>query len=191
MLVEAVRLGASCRRLTWVLAEPSCGLSKLVRPSRQSVPGDSRKGLVNPTGTLSASSPRLIQSRMGACSSTSLRDLIIPLGNNRSGNLSLTADLWPQLFSDVSCIALWISSEKILTRLYSVLHRFHKRLEVNVKKPREKRCFQTIIVFLFGSVDNSNKCTLLWKIAARLIAVSTSVNNEMWVKLSAHSGVVE
>ena len=33
----------------------------------------------------------------------------------------LTSDLWPQLFSDVSCIALWISSEKILTRLYSVL----------------------------------------------------------------------
>ena len=25
----------------------------------------------------------------------------------------LRADLWPQLFSDVSCIALWISSEKI------------------------------------------------------------------------------
>ena len=43
------------------------------------------------------------------------------------------ADLWPQLFSDVSCIALWISSEKILTRLYSVLHWFHKRLEANVK----------------------------------------------------------
>ena len=42
-------------------------------------------------------------------------------------------DLWPQLFSDVNCIALWISSEKILTRLYSVLHWFHKRLEVNSK----------------------------------------------------------
>src|SRR5208337_1496909 len=53
------------------------------------------------------------------------------------------ADLWPQLFSDVSCIALWISSEKILTRLYSILHWFHKRLEVNVKNPRENRCFQT------------------------------------------------
>ncbi len=31
-------------------------------------------------------------------------------------------DLWPQLFSDVNCIALWVSSEKILTRLYSILH---------------------------------------------------------------------
>src|SRR5208337_499724 len=96
----------------------------------------------------------------------------------------LRADLWPQLFSDVSCIALWISSEKILTRLYSVLHWFHKRLEANVKKPRENRCFQTVIVFSFGSFDNSNKCTVLWKIAARLITVSTSVNKEMWVKLS-------
>ena len=94
------------------------------------------------------------------------------------------ADLWPQLFSDVSCIALWISSEKILTRLYSVLHWFHKRLEANVKKPRENRCFQTVIVFSFSSFDNSNKCTVLLKIAARLITVSTSVNKEMWVKLS-------
>ncbi|HKM54995.1 MAG TPA: hypothetical protein VJY33_16420, partial [Isosphaeraceae bacterium] len=49
----------------------------------------------------------------------------------------LSADLWPQLFSDVNCIALWINSEKFLTRLYSVLHWFHKRLEVNVKNPRE------------------------------------------------------
>src|SRR5208337_4928027 len=49
---------------------------------------------------------------------------------------SPSSDLWPQLFSDVSCIALWISSEKILTRLYSVLHWFHKRLEANVKNPR-------------------------------------------------------
>ena len=65
-----------------------------------------------------------------------------------------------------------------------MLHWFHKRLEVNVKNPREKRCFQAIIVFSFGSVDNSKKCTVLWKIAARLITVSTSVNNEMWVKLS-------
>ena len=32
------------------------------------------------------------------------------------------SDLCPQLFSDVNCIALWTSSEKILTRLYSVLH---------------------------------------------------------------------
>jgi len=95
------------------------------------------------------------------------------------------SDLWPQLFSDVSCIALWISSEKILTRLYSVLHWFHKRLEANVKNPRENRCFQTVIVFSFGSSDNSNKCTVLWKIAARLITVSTSVNKEMWVKLRA------
>src|SRR5208337_4514161 len=91
-------------------------------------------------------------------------------------DMSLCSDLWPQLFSDVSCIALWISSEKILTRLYSVLHWFHKRLEANVKNPRENRCFQTVIVFSFGSSDNSNKCTVLWKIAARLIAVSTSVN---------------
>ncbi|MGZ3471336.1 MAG: hypothetical protein ACXWO1_17420, partial [Isosphaeraceae bacterium] len=30
----------------------------------------------------------------------------------------------------------------------------------------------------------SNKCTVLWKIAAMLITVSTSVNKEMWVKLS-------
>src|SRR5208337_2628287 len=99
------------------------------------------------------------------------------------------ADLWPQLFSDVSCIALWISSEKILTRLYSVLHWFHKRLEANVKNPRENRCFQTVIVFSFGSSDNSNKCTVLWKIAARLITVSTSVNKEMWVKLSSKLGL--
>ena len=68
------------------------------------------------------------------------------------------------------------------------MHWFHKRLEVNVKNPREKRCFQIIIVFSFGSVDNSNKCTVLWKIAARLITVSTSVNNEMWVKLRAKAG---
>jgi hypothetical protein len=54
---------------------------------------------------------------------------------------------------------------------------------VNVKNPRENRCFQTVIVFSFGSVDNSNKCIVLLKIAARLITVSTSVNNEMWVKL--------
>src|SRR5208337_858143 len=80
------------------------------------------------------------------------------------------------------------SSEKILTRLYSVLHWFHKRLGVNVKNPREKRCFQTIIVFSFGSADNSNKCTVLWKIAAMLITVSTSVNNEMWVKLRRAEG---
>src|SRR5271157_4466757 len=99
------------------------------------------------------------------------------------------ADLWPQLFSDVSCIALWISSEKILTRLYSVLHWFHKRLEANVKKPRENRCFQTVIVFSFSSFDNSNKCTVLLKIAARLITVSTSVNKEMWVKLSSSAVV--
>ena len=68
----------------------------------------------------------------------------------RRGQPGLSADLWPQLFSDVSCIALWISSEKILTRLYSVLHWFHKRLEANVKNPRENRCFQTVIVFSFG-----------------------------------------
>ena len=59
------------------------------------------------------------------------------------------------------------------------------RLKVNVKNPRENRCFQTVIVFSFGSVDNLNKCTVLWKMAAKLIAVSTSVNNEMWVKLSS------
>src|SRR5208283_1183496 len=94
-----------------------------------------------------------------------------------------STELWPQLFSDINCIALCISSEKILTRLYSVLHWFHKRLEVNVKNPRENRCFQTVIVFSFGSVDKSHKCTVLLKIAARLITVSTSVNNEMWVKL--------
>ena len=95
----------------------------------------------------------------------------------------LNADLWTQLFSDVSCIALWISSEKILTRLYSILHWFHKRLEVNVKNPRENRCFQTVIVFSFNLFDNLNTCIELLKIAARLIIVSTSVNNEMWVKL--------
>ena len=105
------------------------------------------------------------------------------------GQRGLRADLWPQLFSDVNCIALWISSEKTLTRLYSVLHWFHKRLEVNVKNPRENRCFQTIIVFSFGSVDNSQKCTVLWKIAAKLITVGTSVNNEMWVKLSGQRGL--
>jgi len=98
------------------------------------------------------------------------------------------ADLWPHLFSDVNCIALWINSEKILTRLYSILHWFHKRLEVNVKNPWENRCFQTVIVCSFGSVDNAHKCTLLWKIAGRLITVSTSVNNEMWVKLSGRGG---
>jgi hypothetical protein len=69
-------------------------------------------------------------------------------------NAVVMAELCPQLFSDVNCIALWISSEKILTRLYSVLHWFHKRLEVNIKNPRENRCFQIVIVFSFGSVDN-------------------------------------
>ncbi len=97
------------------------------------------------------------------------------------------ADLWPQLFSDVNCIALWISSEKILTKLYSVLHWFHKRLEVHVKNPRENRCFQTIIVCSFCSVDNSNKCAVLWKMAVRLISVSTSVNKEMCLMLRALS----
>jgi len=62
------------------------------------------------------------------------------------------------------------------------------RLEVNVKNPRENRCFQTVIACSFGSVDTLNKCTLLWKLAARLIVVSTSVNNEMWVKLSREEG---
>ena len=109
-------------------------------------------------------------------------------GTDRGGSPFPLPDLWPQLFSDVSCIALWISSEKILTRLYSVLHWFHKRLEANVKKPRENRCFQTVIVFSFSSFDNSNKCTVLLKIAARLITVSTSVNKEMWVKLSPLPG---
>src|SRR5208337_4130908 len=111
------------------------------------------------------------------------------IGSGTSGMTSLRSDLWPQLFSDVNCIALWISSEKILTRLYSVLHWFHKRLEANVKNPRENRCFQTVIVFSFGLSDNSNKCTVLWKIAARLITVSTSVNKEMWVKLSVRGGM--
>ena len=101
-----------------------------------------------------------------------------------------SADPWPQLFSDVSCVALWISSEGILTRLYSVLHWFHKRLEVNVKKSRENRCFQIVIVFSFGSVNILNTCTVLWRIAARLIAVSTSVNKEKWVKLSRQRGRV-
>ena len=105
--------------------------------------------------------------------------------SNRMRARLLKSDLWPQLFSDVSCIALWVSSEKILTRLYSVLHWFHERLEANVKNFRENRCFQTVIVFTFGSIENPNKCTVLWKIAAKLIAVSTSVNNEMWVKLRA------
>ena len=77
--------------------------------------------------------------------------LLGPRGHPRS----LGADLWTQLFSDVSCIALWINSEYFLTRLYSVLHWFHKRLEVNIKNPWENRCFQTVIIFSFGSVDNS------------------------------------
>jgi hypothetical protein len=115
--------------------------------------------------------------------------LVAPAGQiagNLPGNIPPhSAELWPQLFSDVNCIALWISSEKILTRLYSVLHWFHKRLEVNVKNPRENRCVQNVIVFSFGSVDNSNKCTVLWKIAVRVITVSTSVNNELRVKLSS------
>ena len=68
-----------------------------------------------------------------------LRVVLRGLGSSNAPRLP--ADLWPQLFSDASCIALWISSEKILTRLYSVLHWFHKRLEANVKKPRENRCF--------------------------------------------------
>ncbi len=109
-------------------------------------------------------------------------------GQNRELSPDLLADLWPQLFSDVNCIALWISSEKILTRLYSVLNWFHKRLEVNIKNSRENLCFQTLIVFSFGSFDNSNNCTVLWKITARLIIVSTSVNNEMWVKLRSSGG---
>ena len=54
---------------------------------------------------------------------------------------------------------------------------------MNVKNPRENRCFQTVIVFSFGLVDNSNKCTVLWKIAARLITVSTSVNKDMCLML--------
>jgi hypothetical protein len=62
------------------------------------------------------------------------------------------------------------------------------RLKVNVKNPRENRCFQTVIVFSFGSVDNLNKLTVLWNMAARLITVSTSVNNEMWVKLRPEGG---
>src|SRR5271165_3042195 len=89
-----------------------------------------------------------------------LRTRSSPHGVNKLTPLPC-ADLWPQLFSDISCIALWVSSEKILTRLYSVLHWFHKRLEVNVKNPRENRCFQIVIVFSFGSIDNSNKCTVL------------------------------
>jgi hypothetical protein len=110
--------------------------------------------------------------------------------NYTSGPITVSprTELWPQLFLGVNCIALWISSEKILTRLYSVLHWFHKRLEVNVKNPRENLCFQTVIVFSFGSVDNSEKCTVLLKIAARLITVSTSVNQEMWVKLRCDGG---
>ena len=63
----------------------------------------------------------------------------------------VTTDLWPQLFSDVSCIALWISSEKILTRLYSVLHWFHKRLEVNIKNPGKtmfSNCYSIFIWFI-------------------------------------------
>ena len=132
------------------------------------------------------------QAKETKCGERDVREsqhLIVPLQRgNQPEEPRQGTDLWPQLFSDVSCIALWISSEKILTRLYSVLHWFHKRLEVNVKNPREKRCFQIIIVFSFGSVDNSNKCTLLWKIAARLITVSTSVNNEMWVKLRSREG---
>ena len=53
------------------------------------------------------------------------------------------ADLWTQLFSDVNRIALWINSEYILTRLYSALHWFHKRLEVNVTKPLGKPMFSS------------------------------------------------
>ena len=98
------------------------------------------------------------------------------------------ADLWTQLCSEVNSIAPWINGEKILTRLYSVLHWFHKRLELNVKNPRENRCCQSVIVFSFGSVDNSNKCVVLWKIAARLITVSTSVNEELCPKISPLQG---
>jgi len=98
------------------------------------------------------------------------------------------SDLWLQLFLDVNCIALWIGSEKILTRLYLVLHWFNKRLEVNIKNSRENLCFQIAIVLSLGSFDNSTKCAVLWKITARLITVSTSVNNEMWVKLSSLRG---
>ncbi len=64
-----------------------------------------------------------------------------------------------------------------------MLHWFHKRLEVNVKNPRENRCFQTAIVCSVGTVEKSNTCTVVLTIAAMLISVSTSVNNEMWVKL--------
>ena len=52
--------------------------------------------------------------------------------------------LRPHLFLDVNCIALWINSEKILTRLYSILHWFHKRLEVNVKNPWKTDVFKLL-----------------------------------------------
>ena len=137
---------------------------------------------------------RILKNEEGLPTKKVRRRLVQLLGRMRraattTGEPSVRADLWPQLFSDVSCIALWINSEKILTRLYSVLHWFHKRLEANVKKPRENRCFQTVIAFSFSLFDNSNTCTVLLKIAARLITVSTSVNKEMWVKLSGEGGV--
>ena len=134
---------------------------------------------LNPPGNLAIVSPLPWKSITAVSSHVTARFRRTP---------SSRPDLWPQLFSDVNCIALWISSEKILTRLYSVLHWFHKRLEANVKNPRENRCFQTVMVFSFGSFYNSNKCAVLWKIAARLITVSTSVNKEMWVKLSVKTG---
>jgi hypothetical protein len=59
---------------------------------------------------------------------------------------------------------------------------------VNVRNPRENRRFHTVTVFSCDSIDNSSKCTVLLKIAAILITVSTSVNNEMWVKLRPEAG---
>ena len=87
-----------------------------------------------------------------------------PRPNLSRGMQHLTSDPWPQLFADVSCIALWISSEEILTRLYSVLHWFHKRHEVNVKT-RENRMFSNSYSIFIGSVDSGHECTVLWRIA--------------------------
>ena len=72
---------------------------------------------------------------------------VVPTWMSTSIYLAMGSDLWPQLFSDVSCIALWISSEKILTRLYAVLHWFHKQLEVNIKNSRENETVASFLEF--------------------------------------------
>ena len=132
-------------------------------------------GLTFPTKVLSDS-----LGRIGSLKRTSDKSLF-PMALGSCGH-RITHQLRPINMNGRSILS------ETSTRLYSVSHWFHKRLEVNVRNPRENRCFQTIIVCSFVSVDNSNKCTVLWKMAVRLITVSTSVNKEMCLMLRFHGG---